>query len=50
VGDKKYGSRYNPIRRVALHACSLNCVHPITGALLQFSSDIPQKMKMLLRK
>jgi pseudouridine synthase, RluA family len=50
VGDKKYGSRYNPIQRVALHACSLDFVHPITGVLLQFNSDIPQKMKTLLRK
>ena len=49
VGDKKYGSRYNPIQRIALHAYSLDFVHPVTGVLLQFHSDMPAKMKTLLR-
>ena len=48
VGDKKYGSRANLIRRVALHANELMFVHPITKETLQFKLAIPEKMKSLL--
>ena len=48
VGDKKYGSRANLIRRVALHANELVFVHPITRETLQFKLAIPEKMKSLL--
>jgi 23S rRNA pseudouridine1911/1915/1917 synthase len=41
LGDKTYGSRMNPIRRLALHACSLSLKHPRTGQPLQFESSCP---------
>lgn len=41
LGDKAYGSRMNPIRRLALHACSLAFEHPRTGQSLQFESACP---------
>jgi len=42
VGDKKYGSRSNSIRRLGLHARVLAFVHPTTGQLLRFESTIPK--------
>jgi len=43
VGDKKYGSHSNPIRRMALHAQVLAFVHPGTGQLCRFETPIPEK-------
>ena len=47
IGDKKYGSRANLIKRVALHANELTFVHPITRENLQFKLGIPEKMRSL---
>ena len=41
VGDKNYGSRTNPIRRLALHGAHLDFRHPITGKLMHFDSPPP---------
>lgn len=41
VGDQAYGSRTNPIRRLALHAAKLAFMHPRTGKPLEFSSQPP---------
>jgi 23S rRNA pseudouridine1911/1915/1917 synthase len=41
VGDKNYGSRSNPIRRLALHGASLSFKHPLTGELMSFRSPHP---------
>ncbi|GAB3068237.1 RluA family pseudouridine synthase [Salinicoccus sesuvii] len=41
VGDKKYGSRSNPIKRVGLHAHVIAFRHPKTGESLRFESKIP---------
>ncbi|WP_163538848.1 RluA family pseudouridine synthase [Gracilibacillus sp. YIM 98692] len=41
VGDKKYGSKFNPIGRLGLHAIVLAFNHPVTGEFLRFKSDIP---------
>ena len=43
VGDKKYGSTSNPIRRMALHAQVLAFVHPRTGQPYHFETPIPEK-------
>ncbi len=43
VGDKKYGSNWNPIRRVALHAQVLAFTHPRTGLPCRFETRIPEK-------
>ncbi len=49
VGDKKYGSKFNPINRLALHAQKLSFIHPISGKELSFSSSIPKKMGFLVK-
>lgn len=41
VGDDKYRAQTNPIRRVALHACSLKFPHPVTGTPMKFESPLP---------
>ncbi|WP_373895334.1 RluA family pseudouridine synthase [Virgibacillus natechei] len=42
VGDKKYGSKQNVIRRLGLHAKVLAFKHPTTGELLRFEADVPK--------
>ncbi|WLV24920.1 RluA family pseudouridine synthase [Aciduricibacillus chroicocephali] len=42
VGDKKYGARLNPLRRLGLHAYAISFVHPKTGKTLRFESDVPK--------
>lgn len=41
VGDKKYGSRQNPLKRLGLHATTLVFKHPITNEEVRFSSTVP---------
>ena len=41
VGDKKYNSKTNPIRRMGLHANKLVICHPITGKEMTFECDLP---------
>ncbi len=41
LGDKKYGSPANPIRRLALHAHLLSFTHPATGVKKTFKSALP---------
>lgn len=48
VGDKKYGSKINPIKRISLHAHELFFTHPVTGEFFEFKSPIPRKMQQLI--
>ena len=41
VGDKKYGSKSNPIGRLGLHAWVLAFRHPVTGKKVRFETSIP---------
>ena len=41
VGDKKYGIKKDPLRRLCLHANYLEFIHPITDKKLSFDIDIP---------
>lgn len=41
IGDKKYGSTMNPIRRLGLHAWVLEFKHPVIGKNLRFETSIP---------
>ncbi len=43
VGDKKYGSKLNPIGRTGLHAQVLAFIHPVTGQEMRFETPIPSK-------
>ncbi|WP_186578864.1 RluA family pseudouridine synthase [Aquibacillus kalidii] len=42
VGDKKYGSKSNPIGRLGLHAQVLAFTHPTTKKSLKFMTEIPK--------
>ncbi|MET3657771.1 RluA family pseudouridine synthase [Sporosarcina psychrophila] len=44
VGDKKYGSSVNPIKRIGLHATALALLHPRTGELVRFKADVPSSL------
>lgn len=48
VGDKKYGSKANPLKRLALHAHHLAFKHPTTKKMLSFDSPIPKEFDRLL--
>lgn len=41
VGDPVYGSKTNPIRRLALHGAKLAFEHPTTGKRMEFESPPP---------
>ena len=41
VGDKKYGIKKDPIRRMALHANYIEFVHPKTKEKIEIDIDIP---------
>jgi 23S rRNA pseudouridine1911/1915/1917 synthase len=42
VGDKKYGARSSPIKRLGLHARQLSFIHPSTKKKMEFESNIPK--------
>lgn len=41
VGDEKYGSKTNPLGRMALHARILEFIHPVTLEKVRFETAIP---------
>lgn len=45
AGDGKYGAASNPIGRLALHARTLEFIHPCTGKLMSFTTPIPRSFK-----
>jgi 23S rRNA pseudouridine1911/1915/1917 synthase len=47
IGDSKYGSTQNPIRRMGLHAQVLAFTHPKTGELCRFETAVPKKFLQL---
>jgi RluA family pseudouridine synthase len=48
VGDKIYGSAWNPIRRLALHGQHLSFTHPRTNKRLEFESPYPKSFNSIL--
>lgn len=42
VGDKKYGSKIDPLNRLGLHAQILEITHPETGKNMRFESPVPE--------
>jgi tRNA pseudouridine32 synthase/23S rRNA pseudouridine746 synthase/23S rRNA pseudouridine1911/1915/1917 synthase len=44
VGDKKYGAKTSPYRRLCLHAHKLGLSHPVTGKKLTFTSPLPEEL------
>lgn len=49
VGDKKYGIKSDPIRRMALHANYIEFIHPITKEKIVLDIDIPNSFLSLLK-
>ncbi len=50
IGDKKYGSTKNPLRRVCLHASRLVLENPLTHEEMEFTSRIPKEFKIFNEK
>lgn len=49
VGDKKYGkNKFDPLRRLCLHANYLEIMHPAYNKVLVFSLDIPKEFKKMV--
>ncbi len=48
VGDEKYGAKTNPARRLGLHACALDLIHPATRKPLHFESPLPPELARLV--
>jgi 23S rRNA pseudouridine1911/1915/1917 synthase len=42
AGDKKYGAKTNPIKRLALHALKLSFIHPVSNEKMDFETAIPK--------
>lgn len=49
VGDRRYGASMSPIGRLALHARTLNFVHPRTRKLMKFQTPVPEKFQKLIK-
>lgn len=48
VGDKKYGIKKDPIRRMALHSNYLKFTHPKTNKTIEIDIDIPNSFISLV--
>lgn len=46
IGDKKYGSSKNPLRRICLHANKLEIIHPITKRVMTFEARNPREFSI----
>lgn len=49
VGDKKYGSKNDPIHRMALHAYCLEIRHPIKNETMIFKSGYPDIFSKIIK-
>lgn len=49
VGDRKYGAHKNPIRRLGLHATTIELVHPTTNQLVSYHAPVPASFEHLIR-
>jgi len=49
VGDIKYGATHNPIKRLGLHAASIQFIHPVTNKKMLFDLPIPKEFLRLVQ-
>lgn len=50
VGDKKYNdSKFDPLRRLCLHANYLEIIHPITNKKQVFETNVPKEFMELVK-
>ncbi len=50
VGDRKYGAKTDPARRLSLHSCELSFCHPISRAPMKFLSALPTRLSALIER
>ena len=51
IGDKKYSeSKFDPLRRLCLHANYLEIIHPVTNKKIVFEIDIPKEFLDLIER
>ena len=50
VGDKKYGSTIDPIKRMCLHSYVLELKHPITHEKIVFKSECPKSLERIMER
>lgn len=48
VGDKKYNSQKNPIRRLCLHAYCMEFIHPKTNKKILLETKMPKQFETLI--
>ncbi len=49
IGDKKYGATKNPLRRVCLHASTLEIIHPFSKEKMRFESKMPKEFEIFMK-
>ncbi|MGH8337869.1 MAG: RluA family pseudouridine synthase, partial [Gammaproteobacteria bacterium] len=50
LGDRKYGRRDDPGKRLALHSCELTFNHPVTGEPMTLRSALPARLRSLIER
>lgn len=50
AGDAKYDAKTNPLKRVCLHAATLQFKHPKSGKLMKFEVPVPNGFFKVVRK
>jgi RluA family pseudouridine synthase len=50
IGDKKYGAKTNPLKRLGLHAYFLELEHPVTHQILKLESQVPTEFLNMFTK
>jgi 23S rRNA pseudouridine1911/1915/1917 synthase len=50
LGDKKYGSRVNPLGRLALHSYELSFIDPRNGKMITIRDDMPEEFRKVIKK
>jgi len=50
VGDDKYPSTKNPLKRLGLHAAKLEFIHPVSKEVLRFSAPVPASFTTLFAR
>lgn len=48
IGDKKYGAKNSPIKRLALHASRLEFINPRNNKLMSFETPVPKTFTKLV--
>ena len=49
IGDDKYLSNKNPLKRLGLHATRLELINPLTKELMVFNTNYPNSFNSLFK-